>query len=193
MRSRRLIKKKNLTYLIRLVPFNAKMIAVQDPRMTQSKGNSPNTMLMEDELERSLRNSANLPLRTIFTSSEFIGRDVQDDVEALAHALECNGDGPPYVRVRGQEPTLAPSKSVRKLLDNTKLRVKVRQMVHEKVERIRNNRVKETMSIAADKAHSDIFNIGFVSANDGFKPQSFHFAEDVFGDIGTKRGTKRSV
>lgn len=159
------------------------MVNVQKLRMLKSAGSNLNATSVASNSERVLRSSNSTSFCAAYADTGCTMHNAQNGPETLAHELKSGDEGPQFLPVQGQEPTLAPRNIIPKPLDNAGLRTTMQQVAEEEAIRIHSSRVKETKLIAVEKALSNTFHLGFKSANDGSKTESYYFVEQILMDV----------
>lgn len=142
-------------------------MTVYKPRMMRLAGSNPATTSIRSSSKHILRNSAKHLFHAIYDSSRLTRQDVKDNVETIAHALESEDEGHPYLPVQCQEHAVPTPRSIPGIFSHAHLLAMMRHMVLKESKRIYTDRVLETIAKAAEKAHSGAFQIGFVAVNDG--------------------------
>lgn len=158
------------------------MANVSDTRTTRSIGENSDLAPTASDPERILR-SANISFRTTFANPD-MSRDADDQVETLEQTLESDNEGPSSPLAR--EPVHYTDRSVSDILASTDLRAIMRLMAQEEAECIYASRVNPSMTRAAEGALSDVFQVGFDSANAGLKISSHHLVESVLTEMAQK-------
>lgn len=133
------------------------MVNVQEPRTIGLARNIPDTTLNSSDPKHILCNSTNSSFRTLHANPGRTRHDKQDNVEALAHALESDDESSAHVPVQGQNSRPPLPRFILEPLANAKLRTMMRQMTHEEAKLIHSSRIKDVISNAAEKTLPDNF------------------------------------
>lgn len=164
------------------------MSNVREVHESRSNGTNQYIAPMASNSERILRNGTKSSFNTVYENTELTRREVHNQSETLAHALESKAETLPSATFQEQVPTSRLLSSYTELHKNDKLSVTMHRITQKKVEYIYTSMKKESTMTVADWSFSDELHIGLGSTSNGFRTASFHFVKGTLTAV-VKTGT----
>lgn len=107
--------------------------------------NNPDIISTASNSKLILRSSLHLSFCNVYSNPEHTRQIVQDDAKGLALAVSLEDEGPLFVPVQRQDPTLAPPKPIPEYLNNARLRAMMREVASKEAERIDTSKLEEAV------------------------------------------------